>query len=395
MELTHSLSGMLCARVTSADPAGALTAIQQADIQVFDAQCADEDIDLYFYIRRQDCKSLHKLCTGKGYDLKILRSAGAYWALRRILDRPLLLVGMLILLVLSAYLPTRVLFVRVDGATNVPVRLILEKSDACGISFGASRELVRSEKVKNALLAAIPELQWAGINTSGCVATVSVRERSDAVSNDKSYGVGSVVAIRDGVITQAVATRGTLQCKPGDAVKAGQVLISGYTDCGISIQATTAQGEIFAQTEHNITAVSPSIRLEKAKIRVESKKYALILGKKRINFYKGSGISGTGCDKIYLEQTVTLPGGFMLPISLVTEVWYSYVPVEALCGSNTLADCAVYYLKDQMTAGTILRREESFQEAETLLILQGKYACTEMIGRLQNEEIIKPDGEYD
>ncbi len=392
MELTKSVSGMIRARITSADPAGALTAIGQADIPVYNAHCEDEDIDLYLYIQRRDLRRLQKLCNGKGYDLKILRAEGIYWAVRRILKRPVLLLGMVLFLALSMYLPSTVLFIRVEGASKIPVQLILEKSQACGISFGASRQQVRSEKMKNALLAAIPELQWAGINTAGCVATISVRERSDANEKEELHGVGSVVATRDGVITQAVATRGTLQCKPGDAVKAGQVLISGYTDCGLSIQATVAQGEIFAQTEHTITTVTPSVRLEKAQLKVTKKKYALILGKKRINFYKGSGISGTSCDKMYLEKTVTLPGGFELPIILVTEVWYSYESQELSAENQSLAEHALFYLKSQMTAGTVLSCDEEISEGEGVVALHGKYACTEMIGRLQNEEIIKPDG---
>lgn len=32
--------------------------------------------------------------------------------------------------------------------------------------------------MKNALLSAIPELQWAGVNTYGCRAVISVRERT-------------------------------------------------------------------------------------------------------------------------------------------------------------------------------------------------------------------------
>ena len=44
--------------------------------------------------------------------------------------------------------------------------------------------MIRSEKVKNSLLQRIPQLQWAGINTDGCVAVISVREKT-AIKNSE------------------------------------------------------------------------------------------------------------------------------------------------------------------------------------------------------------------
>ena len=62
---------------------------------------------------------------------------------------------------------------------------------------------------------------------------------------------------RDGFIVSATVTRGNFLCRVGQSVKAGQVLISGYTDCGICIQATRAEGEIYAQTSRDFAAVTP------------------------------------------------------------------------------------------------------------------------------------------
>ena len=96
-----------------------------------------------------------------------------------------------------------------------------------------------------------------GVNTSGCVATVSVRERTDPEVTEQDSAVSNIVASRDGFIVSATVTRGNFLCRVGQSVKAGQVLISGYTDCGICIQATRAEGEIYAQTSRDFAAVTP------------------------------------------------------------------------------------------------------------------------------------------
>lgn len=392
MNLWRSLSGMAEVSLTSADPAAALSGIHSAGIPVFSADRSEDDIVARFWIRRQDFRRLRRLCDARGYELKLLRCGGVYWTVRRLLHRPVLLIGALIFLLAGIYLPGRVFFFRVEGNVTVPTRLILEKCGECGISFGAGRREVRSEKMKNALLEAIPELQWAGINTSGCTATISVRERTDAEAPAQNKGVSSIVAARDGVITQCTVTRGNALCRVGQAVKAGDVLVSGYTDCGISIVATRAEGEIYARTERTLRVVTPSVWSRKGEITGQEKKYALILGKKRINFYQGSGISDTGCDKMYTETYLTLPGGFVLPVALVTETWvtHSAAEEEAPEQPEVLSDFARTYLASHMIAGQILRQEETAGTETGIHCLYGKYACTEMIGQTRSEEIIKP-----
>ena len=328
-----------------------------------------------------------------------MRRGGLYWAFKGFLRRPVLLIGLMIFIALAMYLPSRVLFIQVEGNTTIPTRLILEKSEECGITFGASRRNVRSEKMKNALLEAIPELQWAGINTSGCVATITVRERSIKDDQGVSKGVGSIVAIRDGVIAECTVTKGTPACKVGQAVKAGEVLVSGYTDCGFCIKATKAEGEVYAFTQRELTVSTPeNWQIRGAETR-QVKKYAVIIGKNRINFYKDSGILDDRCDKMYKESYITLPGGFQLPVILVTEVWTYHtndeITLDQERAAATLSNFAQTYLAQHMIAGRILMETENISSEDGTFYLQGNYACHEMIGQVRSEEIIKPDGNND
>ena len=399
MDIWRSLGGMIEAELVCADPAEALCAVNASGITIFDAVQAEDKITTRFRICRQDYKRLVSLSARKGYALRIVSHKGLFWTGKAVLKRPVLLLGTFFLLVLALYLPSRVYFFRVEGNVTIPTQLILEKCAQCGISFGASRREVRSEKMKNALLEAIPELQWAGINTSGCVATISVRERTVTEAKEESTGVSSIIAVRDGIITECTVTKGSALCKVGQAVKAGQVLVSGYTDCGIAIRATQAQAEIYGQTNRNLTVLTPSQWLERESKTVTEKKYTLVIGKNRINFYFGSGISDTTCDKMYEEYYVTLPGGFQLPVCLITETWTYYESTETEQTQNTaedfLSSFAKRYVTQQMIAGRILLQRETVTAGEGVFCLQGDYSCLEMIGQVQKEEIIKPNGKYD
>ncbi|MCD7755073.1 MAG: sporulation protein YqfD [Firmicutes bacterium] len=394
MDLWHSLGGMVQVSLTSADPAAALTAIHASGIVLYEAVSTDE-MTLRFRLSRRSYPALQRVASRRGEKLELVGRRGLYWAARAMLKRPVLLVGIALILLLGFYLPTRVLFIQVEGNGSVPAKRILEAAQTCGIRFGASRQAVRSEQMKNALLQAIPELQWAGINTKGCVATISVRERQAAEDTEKSgAGVSSIVAVCDGVIQSCTVTRGTAACKVGQAVSAGQVLISGYTDCGISILATRAEGEVYALTRHFFTAVTPTEWQIRGEQTVTVKKYSLIFGKKRINFYKGSGILDGTCAKMYTEDYLTLPGGFQLPIAIVTEEWVYYSEsaqaTQEADASALLSGFADTYLRSQMVAGRILSGTESTASDAGVMVLEGEYSCLEMIGQERSEEIIEP-----
>lgn len=385
MGIFRSLGGMVRVELVSADPARALDEISREGIEIRNA-VPDGELTLRFWIQRNNWRKLQKLEARKANSLKLTSRSGIYWRVKRLLARPVLIGGLALLLLFVCFVPSRICFVEVEGNVTVPRRLILEAAAESGIRFGASRREVRSEKVKNQLLSALPELQWAGVNTSGCLAVISVRERNVSQVSDHSEEVSSIVAAMDGVILSCTATRGDLRCTPGQAVAAGDVLISGFTDCGLTVTATRAEGEILAQTKHNLTMRSPTQCHIRGAVRSSQVKFSLIIGKKRINFYKGSGIWDATCDKIETRYHLTLPGGFQLPVILVKETTISYyLEPSSQDGTQQLEQAAENYLKQTMVAGTIVRASTEVVCRDDVTILTGEYACTEMIGKTRQE----------
>lgn len=392
MDLWRSFGGMVRLEYTAADISAGMRAVNRAGITVYQAERVD-DLTLRFSVARRDHKLLRRLIRSRGERLVSLRSLGLYWTAKRLLCRPILMAGILLLLGLTLFLPTRVLFVEVEGNASVPANLILSKATEHGVHFWSTRKDLRSEKIKNALIQSIPELQWVGINTVGCRAVISVRERTDAVLEQEEPVVSSIVADRDGVIQEMTVIQGSPLCRTGQSVKKGQVLISGYWDLGICIQATEAKGEIYAETTRSFSAGIPAQWLKKTEETRVEKKYSLIIGKNRINFDNNSGISGDSCGKMYEEYYLTLPGGFRLPIALAVETWTQYGTVEAVLDEGQAGAQLSAFAEDQLTghmiAGRINARFESITCLDGLFYLTGKYACYEMIGRTRPEEILQ------
>ena len=398
MDFFNGLSGMIEVEIISADPAMLLAALGDAGITVHHVRQKD-DVTICLCTPRSQYRKILHTARRRGEGLRILHRSGLYWGMKRLLHRPVLWVGLSMLMILLLYLPSRILFIQVEGNLQIPSRLILEAAEGCGIRFGASRREVRSERVKNALLHQVPQLQWAGVNTYGCVAVVSVRERSMAAAEEEKTEVSSIVALRDGIVTSCSATNGNLLCRPGQAVRAGEVLISGYTDCGLSIRATSAEGEVYARTKREISLISPAVYIRKAETGGMKRNISLIFGKKRINLWKDSGISTITCDRIYEEYYVTLPGGFQLPVALSVEEFRVFEPEEALaeeqCLRQRMEASAVRHVREQMVAGTIGSQSVSFLTDGECVKMAGEYICTEMIGKVRREQIGDTNGESD
>ena len=389
MDIMRFLVGTRRIRLTSADPEQVLRAINTEGITAADIEILDP-VTWQFVVNSIDAKKIEALVDRRGEKCESSGTTGFYGILLKTIKRPILVAGLLLLIILSFWLPSKVLFVQVEGCQTVPLRLIIQEAEQCGIYFGASRNAIRSEQVKNKLLSQIPQLQWAGVRTVGCVAVITVTEKKENEEKEKNNGVCSLVAARDGIISEITILRGNGLCKVGQAVKAGQVLISGYTDCGICIQAQRAEGEILAHTKRDLSLLFPTERSVRVKIKDSHEKISLIIGKKVINFSKDSGIIGGSCAKIYEQKYIGLPGGFVLPVSILRERWVEYdcAADQETQPSVDLHKFAREYVLKQTIAGRIEHTKEQLTPEDGCVQLDAVYDCIENIGLVRMEENI-------
>jgi len=398
MGIYQSLAGSVRIELTSADVAGSLQAINAAEIPVSNL-CTVGDLTVEFTILHRYLNKIQNMSDQKGDRVIVLSHNGVFWLFRRMTQRPVILFCLCMLFLCAILLPTRVLFVEVEGNERIPDNMVLEAAKNAGIGFGVSRRVVRSEKMKNQLLDEIPQLQWAGVNTHGCTAIISVRERADGNRNQKNYTVSNIVASTDGIITSCTITGGAALCQEGQVVKKGQILISGYSDCGSFVTAGRSQGEVFAKTRHELTAVSPAHAGVRMQIAGKKTYYSLCFGKKRINFYKGSGISDGSCVKMIRQYHLTLPGNYTLPLVLVKEEQIDYQVVtnqiDTVASESRLSDFLESLIQNQGIALCVIDAQETFENKNGLIILKGVYNCTEMIGREQGVQIGDSHGKTD
>jgi len=386
----RSKNVVLDLRITSADLTHSIEKIRLTEIAIYNLRVEDE-MTARFEVSPFDYKKLRNISVQNQFDLQICNRIGYLWTIRQMLHRKVLIIACMLLLIFTLAVPGRVLFVNVEGNKDVETAKIKEAAEKAGIHLGVARRHVRSEKVKNSLLELLPELQWVGVTTNGCVANVAVKEKSEASKVEENVSTEKIVANRDGIILSCNATKGNLLCSVGQTVTAGETLVSGYIDCGRWIRKTGAEGEIYARTRRTLELIFPAQWICKQQCISVENRYSIIIGKKRINLWKDSGISDVTYDRIYKEYYTFLPGGFQVPVALAIESCYQRDTEKQMVEKDKMFDrlneYADAYLRTQMIAGGIQTKQVTLVTHGDVLCLTGEYSCTEMIGRVQQEEI--------
>ena len=378
-------------QIVTAEPEKILSEILRDNVALYDITFVDQ-ITVEASFTQNQASFLIDFLEQKGITYSIVGKTGLGWSVQKLFLRRLLILGLVCYFVLAITLPGRIYFLKVVGNEQVAAGTIMEAAKECGIRFGMKSSEIRSEQIKNQLLSRIPEIQWVGITSYGSAAIIHVEERSLAkLENSSGNGVSGIVAKCDGVVTGVEVISGNALVTEGQAVKKGDILVSGYTDCGLKVKGEQAKAEVYAYTSKNkeFTALYPgAVRVSVSNTHTC---YRVRIGKKVINLCNHSGIRTASCVKMYSEDYLTLPGGFQLPVSIIRVN-------NAYCELNTtptldrddfawICQFAGKWVKKDMVAGKILKEEYTWANSKPLVLI-GNYSCHEMIGEEKYEEII-------
>lgn len=383
-------------RLTGASPQWGLNALSARRVGFHAVERMDEfTVELTIPTRelsRAAAAVEHAMC-----QLEVVKSGGAGVQLAGLRHRWGLIVLLVLATAAAASLPRFVLFYEVSGNETVPSALILQNLRELGVGFGTYGPSIKPQWLKNHMLCRIPKLQWLTVTQNGCCATVIVRERPEAQPVNDRKTPRNVVASRAGVLTRMTVLAGNSLCQVGDVVQEGQLLVSAYTDLGYKITAEGALAEIYAQTWRRSCAVLPEKTQKKTPNGVVQTQISLVLGQKRVNIFGNSSIPDYECDKITTSRTLTLAGGYALPVTLEITHLYGYDTVEAdtdaAWAQDRMERVALTRAQREMIAGEVLSQRFSLTREGGQLRLYAVLECEEMIARMTRARILEDDAD--
>lgn len=388
--LSEILRGSVRAEVSGAAPQRLLNAMSEADMPFWDAVPQDAfTIRLGLYSR--DLRDAKALATRCQCELKLLRESGAPVVKRRLRRRVALLVTAVCCFALLAASSLFVWDIRVEGNEQVSTGEILRALAGCGVEPGAFWPGWSSDEIRNSVILDIPELAWLGVSVDSSRAVIRVRERTEAPELVNSEGMGSVTARTTGIIDSMRVYQGAPLVAVGDAVVAGETLVSGEMPSEVGdTRYVRASAEIKARTWYEMSASAPLeySGLEQSDCRT---RWALVIGDKRINFYLGSSQTPAGCGKIITEYPLAWEGVFTLPVTLVREQTLEYDSAAAAEDEEELSGRLEAVLRSTLERelsgrGEILDAQFTSSASDGRLVVTMRAECMEDIAEFTPAE---------
>lgn len=384
-EMMNLLKGEVTARVESGFPERVLNLCGEYGLTFWDLRW-ENAAAFTFTLTRRDWKRLRRLTAKLDCELTPLGWRGTPFFLGRMRYRYGLWVTLGLCSLLLLWGSFFIWDIEIEGNETVPDREILRALEKCDVAFGTFGYDVNSFQLRNDLLLELPELSYIAINVRGSRAYVQVRERVDAQEIIDKRQPGNTVATKDALVTAIEPWNGEKVVLPGTMVREGQLLISGVVDSGYGGSRQVAgMGKVYGRTWYTLRCRVPLTVEEKVYTGEKTVRRAVLLGKNRVNLYIGSSISGDTCDKIIDWNQWELPGGLVLPVTVVTETLEEYTLTETRRSQEEAQALGTLTLDRQLEAllgdGELLSRQINSQvEGDTLLVTLTA-ECEEQIGK--------------
>ena len=212
--------------VEGSDTETAVNMISEAGIALRNIRITDE-MTVQMTVRTADLGKVREILKQR-YRVEVLRSAGYFPLIRRLLRRKGLIAGVFCFIAVIVFQQSFVAEMRIEGNTGIPEEEMSAVLRENGLFVGCSKSSVDEAKIRNSLYASFPELTWVGIEIRGALAVVEVakEDKMPDVEDLTSDEPCDIVASKAGYIREITVRQGTPVVKSGDYVEAGDVLIS-------------------------------------------------------------------------------------------------------------------------------------------------------------------------
>ncbi|WP_018086654.1 sporulation protein YqfD [Desulfurispora thermophila] len=180
---------------------------------------------LRFQARLSAVHPLRHLARQHGCRLKFGQRGGWPFIWSKMRRRKAFLTGIIVFFLGLYVLSGFVWFVEVQGNEQLSSRVVKELAGQAGLRPGVWRKTLDVRKLENSIKEQLPQVSWVGVRISGIRAYIQVAEKK--LPPVASSGPAHVVAVKAGLVKEVLVINGNQVVNEGEAVTAGQVLISG------------------------------------------------------------------------------------------------------------------------------------------------------------------------
>ncbi len=234
------VSGEFCEKILNLFAANKVT--------VWDIKRNHKEIRLKIYIR--DFKHIRKIRGKSKLHIKIIEKFGIIFIIKRYFKRIGIPVGILMFFTTLYVLSLFVWNITVTGNKKVSTLEIENYCSQLGVRQGVLLSEIHPQLLREKLLLECDGLSWCSFNIEGSKITVNVSEISE---NSGENSPSNIVSDYDCIISNLYVESGIANVKKGDAVRKGELLVSGISDVDEINRFVKSKALITAEIHENVT----------------------------------------------------------------------------------------------------------------------------------------------
>ncbi len=228
-----------------------------------------------------------------------------------------------------------------DGADDGAALSSLEE---LGLYSGARWGEIDKNALEAKLRLSSDDISWVNVNRRGTVAYVTLGKKNGFEKEKNKTEYSNVVASEDAIIEEINVRRGFAVVKAGDAVKKGDVLISGIIPGELGGGFVRAEGSVVGRVYGKVSASVCASREEKVYVSCENVGISYKILGFSINILKNSRNFDGMCDIIEYKSQVTLFGRYRLPLERCVKARLEYKVERRSLGSDEIVKAAAQEL---------------------------------------------------
>lgn len=336
-------------------------------------------------------RELRPFARKAGCRLRVQERHGLPFLLRKTKNHSGLWAGFAVFAVILYLLSSRVWCIEITGNSTLPTDQLETALSETGLYPGALRSGVDPKEIERNLMLRFPKISWMSVNTESNMVEVCLQEKKDKPEIPAKDRACNLVATQTGQITTLQVFEGTSMVHRGEAVMAGQLLVSGVVEHDTGEHTLHhASARVLAETVHTLTVQVPFLQQKREptgktavrrSVRIFNARLPLTLGGKPKGNYS-----------VTAERFQVSLFGTLLPLGAYEENWTEFNPTEVTLTrkqAQALADTQIASQASAMLGeGMILCTQASDTVRDGKLIRTAILHCEENIAR-ESEILIK------
>lgn len=351
--------------------------------------CVSENISVWSILRIKDSivlnlaaadyrklLSLRHQYVGK-IKIKLLEKRGLIFFIKGYRLRKGIPIGLLLFIFINILLSEFIWNIEVKGNTQIDSNEIILACKDIGINIGDYRRGIDTYDAKQKLAIRFEKIAWVSLNIEGSKLTVNLSEASENEKNVQNPR--NIIASRDGVVRRIEIIKGMKNVAVNQAVRKGDVLVSGIVENPINIHFVSAEGEIIAETELSYTKEIPKQYELNIVSSSENTKRVFEFFWLKIPLYL-SGVNYESESRINQNNIILL--GEKLPIGITNRTFNRLEKQTIEIDKNAAKNIAISMVVDDLRMfeiEDIIKQNYEISEKEDAFVVKIDLVCLENI----------------